>query len=686
MARSWMTALLVALAPIAAHALEGHDTFDPEFRSPPGAVPHDSRRVRIRFGSQEATQVRMRVWDSAIRTESWYPLKRFAPGSSAWEHPLELPRYPTILYYHFEVKLPGATRYYVARDPKFLAGGRGRFVEARDDFKSFRLTVYDPSFRVPDWLQGAVVYQIFPDRFRNGNRANDPPGRMGPPVESQAQYFGGDLEGVTQKLDYLKSLGVTAIYLNPIFKAGTYHRYDTHDYLAIDPSLGGEGAYQALAARAREAGVRLILDGVFNHVGAEHPFFDLSGGSSELGACESTDSPYRSWFYLPHFQNAAMRRGAGGAREPVLCGGMTYEGWAGSFALPKLDVRAPGVRGHFFAGRGAVAPTWIARGASGFRLDAAGEADSGWMNEPDNGFWKGMRRAIREVDSDSVLIGEEWGYASPWLLGHDWDSSMNYRFRTSVLNWLFDSCSGDGCEGGRKFVDNDSNDQSVLGSIHPIGERELLDRLGSIEEDTPPQAWHAMMNLVDSHDTSRILWTLKKISGDSPELARRKLFFLVWFQFTYPGAPTIYYGNEAGLSADSQWRGGVWIDDPYNRLSYPWQDQGGAGGDPEVISHFTRLARLRGEIPALRNGSFAPVLVDEPKRVLAFVRENGSSRAWVALNRSLSEQTVRLMSDRLGPDGARYRDAESGAITVVRNGALALGKLPGLSGRILIPE
>jgi glycosidase len=282
------------------------------------------------------------------------------------------------------------------------------------------------------------------------------------------------------------------------------------------------------------------------------------------------------------------------------------------------------------------------------------------------------------------MIGEEWGYATPWLLGRDFDSVMNYRFRGAVLNWLFDSCQGQGCENGAKFSDGDSNDGSPLGSIHAAPESEFLDQLGSIAEDTPPQSWHAMMNLVGSHDTSRILWVLKKISRDSAEVARRKLALLALFQLTYPGAPTIYYGDEAGLSADDVWRGGGWVDDPYNRLTYPWKDQGGAGGDARLLAYYSALARARMRIPALRSGGFEPVQVDDGRRTLVFVRETQASRAWVALNRGLSEQPVSFVSPKLGPDGTTYTDALSGESFVVRRGTLSLGGLAPLAGRILV--
>jgi cyclomaltodextrinase len=333
---------------------------------------------------------------------------------------------------------------------------------------------------------------------------------------------------------------------------------------------------------------------------------------------------------------------------------------------------------------GAVGPNWISKGASGWRLDVAGEVDAGQISDPSNGFWQGFHAAIRKVNSEAALLGENWGDARDWLISGEWDSVMNYRFRSAALSWMFDSCLGLGCENGQIFRDQNDNENNLSGAIHTLSESDFSLRLKAIAEAYPFDNWLAAMNLLGSHDTSRILFLLKKSSGDSAEIALRKLKFLALFQFTYPGAPAIYYGDEVGLAPDDIWDGQIWQGDPANRAPYPWRDQGGTP-DEDLARHFARLARIHNSQPALVKGHYQTWLVDDQKRIFAFERSlAGAKTVRVVLNRSLGEQNLSIpVAPTL--EGMEFVDLLSGKTFVAHNQKLDLGAIAGLWGMILLP-
>ncbi|MDX6449497.1 MAG: hypothetical protein QOD08_1960 [Gaiellaceae bacterium] len=638
------------------------DSRDPAYRSPVGAVPAGTPvRMRLRAYAKDITSVRLRVYDVDSAHESFLPMRRLSAQvrcgkrkCELWQATLPNTR-PANLWYRFVVRDGRRTAYY-EDDTAALDGGLGNSYLASSDL-SWALTVYEPGFTTPSWTKSAVVYQIFPDRFRNGDAANDPrtgDPRYDDPVLAQPwnalpegfcrgystggctqqprgrDYQGGDLQGVTQKLDYLQSLGVTAIYLNPIFTARSNHRYDTADYRNVDPQLGGNAAFDALVSAARARGIHVILDGVFNHMSSDSPFFDRYGRYPGLGGCESASSPYRSWFLFS---------GSGP------CAGNTYTGWANFDSIPVLAKSNPAVQSYFVDSADSIARTWIQRGAAGWRLDVMGDPSfpSGW--------WPSFRRVVKEASPDAVIVGELWQKDTTLLRqlrGDRADSTMNYRLRDAVLGLL---------------APGDFEAKGFPASGSPIRPSQFASRVSSIYEDYPRPAWDALMNLIDSHDTARALWTLTP-GADSPVAKERnaanvaagkaRLRLAALIQFTLPGMPTVYYGDEAGVTGH---------EDPDDRRTYPWTDTGGTPDDA-LIGTYRSLAALRSAVPALQSGDLRFLLTGDGAGTVAYVRQAEGRVALVILNRSAVERTVSVPVKGLVADGAQLESRYGGAGSV----------------------
>ncbi|MGC8959699.1 MAG: glycoside hydrolase family 13 protein [Chloroflexia bacterium] len=338
----------------------------------------------------------------------------------------------------------------------------------------------------PTWIQDAVFYQIFPDRFRNGDPGNDPPNvhPWGSPPTPRT-FFGGDLAGVIEKFDYLLDLGVNALYFNPIFISSSTHRYNTYDYFRIDPRLGDLGTFRRLLRLAHRNGVRVILDGVFNHCGRGFfPFHDLL----ENGP----DSPYRDWFYIQGFPLHAYEE----TLPP------NYLCWWNLRSLPKLNVSNPEVRRLIFS----VARYWLKQGADGWRLDVPNEID-------DDAFWREFRQVVKKTSPEAYIVGEIWTDGRRWLQGDQFDGITNYELRTVLLEWL------------------------VEGRYRALA---LAHRLQALLSKYRPETVRAQLNVLGSHDTPRLLTVAR---GD---LTTVKLLWLL--VMTWPGAPCIYYGDEIGMT------------------------------------------------------------------------------------------------------------------------------------------
>ncbi|MGE5691527.1 MAG: alpha-amylase family glycosyl hydrolase [Pseudomonadota bacterium] len=619
-----------------------HDSRDLLYRTPGGAVPAGTPvLLRLRTFHGDVTSVRARVFDVNANEQRLLPLHLAAEDVSCYQAGLgsktcdfwevELPNaQPNNLWYRFVVSDGTDTDYY-ADDTAALDGGLGATSDDPVD-RSFALTVYEPGFRAPAWARDAVIYQIFPDRFKNADGKNDPPVgtvRYGSLASTQKQwgdlpegycrnyatstpcgespngrdYFGGDLKGVRQKLDYLQELGVTAIYLNPIFEANSNHRYDTVDYRRVDPWLGDLDEFGLLVKQARERGIRVLLDGVFNHMSSDSPPFDRYHRFATVGACESTASPFRTWFEF--------------SSSNVPCGTGDYTGWFGFDSIPVLAKSNPTVQDEF----NAVARLWLERGAGGWRMDVSGDPSF------PNGYWERIRQTVKAARPDALTISETWGKDTTllrMLRGDRLDTTMNYRLRDAVVGLLapqgFDS---------KGFPD----------SGRQLAPSEFASRLASIREDYADAAYFSAMNLLDSHDTERLLWTLtpgaetraeKEATASNVAGGKRRVRLASLLQFGVAGAPTVYYGDEVGVTGD---------DDPDDRRTMPWPETGGAR-DTSLLAHYRALTALRRGTAALRDGSFDVLLADDDAGTVAFGRKTASQAAIVVVNRSGSARTV----------------------------------------------
>jgi glycosidase len=524
--------------------------------------------------------------------------------------------------------------------------------------RRYRLSVYDPAFTVPDWAQDAVYYYIFPERYRNGDPANDPkpgvdkfhdgtvelhrhwnepPYKPGSGDGSDARYsndfYGGDIAGIIEKLDDIAALGANALYMTPVFAAASNHKYDTADYHRIDPHFGSNADFARLAAEAGKRGIRVVPDASLNHVGQDSLYFDRFGNYGGTGAFANGKinpaSPWADWFTFDPTQTDPDKQ---------------YKGWVGVSDLPELDKHSASFRRFAYGAPDSVMLRWLDAGAAGWRMDVAP-----WV--PDD-FWREWRTAIKAHRPDAVTISETWFDASKFLLGDMFDSTMNYVFRNTVLDIA--------------------------------GGADVAERYRSLEllrEAYPPPAFHALMNLLSTHDAARSLHVLGWQDGaggtpraDDPAtiaLAKQRLRLAMFFQMTYPGAPAIYYGDEVGMT------GGP---DPYNRGAYPWPDRGGKP-DLALLADVKALVAMRKAHPVFARGTLdAPLLLDAQHVVLA--RRLGDAWAITAISNASAATQVSVTL----PAGAprEWRDALSGAVhRVGEDGRLVLA-LPALSGVALV--
>lgn len=531
-------------------------------------------------------------------------------GRSCFETQLQLPRaYTGTAWYYF-----------IINDGKQLTycgngGMAGRGVVTDTLPQPYQITVYDADYKTPDWFKQGILYQIFVDRFsrggENGGLArtaerikmgrdttihanwNDMPvyqPAYGRKDYEPCDFFGGDLLGIVGKLDYLASLGVGCIYLNPVFEANSNHKYDTGDYMRIDPMYGDDEIFKELCAEAKKRGISIMLDGVFSHTGADSRYFNRYGRYSSKGAYQSPESPYYGWYDFTRYPDA-------------------YRCWWGFESLPEVQENAPTYRQFILTCEDSVIKHWMRMGIKGWRLDVADEL-------PDD-FIALMRSVIKEQDEEAVLLGEVWEDASnkksmgvdrQYVMGKELDSVMNYPQRGIIIGFL----------------------------LNRLGAFSATMQLNALRENYPPEFYEACMNLLSTHDMPRVLSLLggapDKDAGLSREqqalfslteeqhkngLARLKLATLL--QFALPGVPCIYYGDEAGL---------LGLMDPFNRATYPWGKE-----HLETLHWHKMLSSLRKE--AFFAGR--TVLLSSGEDVLCVVRFDDEGKAVIALvNRSLS--------------------------------------------------
>lgn len=729
----------------------GHNSRDPLYRTPVGAQPAGtSITLRFRTFHDDVQKVTLHTSHTGTGVEASQPMERVAQSADCyadrlpfvcdwWQATVNIGPVGTLTY-RFSVEDGTKTLFY-EDDSEVRDGGWGKAWDQSPGW-GWTIGVYDPKVALPiQWLKDAVVYQIFPDRFRNGNGANDPPPQPGKPQLSTApryaypkseaatgskpandqvvrmpwgarpegycrnyanidagecpqrfaqpstgkeqprgrDYFGGDLVGVTQKLDYLKSLGVTVLLFDPIFAAASNDRFDTRDYRVVDRSLGDLGDWQTLVAQAQARGMRIILDGVFNRMSADSPVFDRYGNwppavpapaatsspstlprktyvplvttntaSSAVGACQSVDSAYHTWFQFRQPK----------ANEPAVCapgtpdGPSAYDGWAGAASMPQLS-EDPAVRSFIYGADNSVARTWLQGGASGWRLDA--------MNGHSLPFWREFRQRVKDLNPDAVIIGNQAKKldALPFIDGTTADTAMNYRLRDAVLGLLAP---------GAWDV------QGFPGSGQPIKPSTFAARLLGIREDYGDAAFYTLLNLLDGQNTERLLWTLTPGAANAAEREkntvnvaegkqRQRLAALI--QMTLPGAPTIYYGDEVGLTG---------ANDPDNRRTYPWGDVEGDPRKPDtnMLAYYTGLTALRRANGAFANGDLQFLLTDDSNGTLAYGRKAGDAAALVVLNTSKAARKVTVPLNGYLPNGTLLRSA-GGCIAPNTNMAVASG-------------
>lgn len=429
--------------------------------------------------------------------------------------------------------------------------------------------------QTPDWVKHAIFYQIFPDRFARSPRTNHARGIAFKPwgtAPEEQGFHGGDLRGIVDQLDYIQSLGITALYLNPIFASASNHRYHTFDYYQVDPLLGGVDALRELLDQAHARDIRVVLDGVFNHASRGFwPFHHIL----EAGP----NSPYLDWF---HIQGWPLR-----PYHSMEEGAPNYAGWWGHAALPKFNTDNPGVRDYLFD----VARYWIDFGIDGWRLDVPADID-------DDAFWQEFRQIVKNANPEAYICGEIWHQAQRWLQGDQFDAVMNYIFTWNALSFF-----------GADSLRTDWKHKDI--QLAPLDATALVKNIDHMHGLYDWEINHAQMNLLDSHDMPRALYLM----GEDKSALR----LCVLFQMTMPGAPCIYYGDEIGLSA-----GG----DPYCRGAFPWQ--GESGWDHDLLAFYRKATALRHNFAVLRTGSFK--FVYATGRVAAFYRRLGEQEAVVVFN------------------------------------------------------
>lgn len=505
-----------------------------------------------------------------------------------------------LYFYHFELDTPWGKSY-------VRNSGRG-VGELNANGGEFQQTVYDKNFVTPDFIKGGIIYQIFPDRFYNSGqeKKNVPKTRVlrqwgDEPYWSEEQmkghwnndYFGGDLKGIEEKLYYISQLGVNCIYLNPIFEAHSNHRYDTADYEKIDSLLGTEDDLKSLCKTAKEKyNISIILDGVFSHTGCDSKYFNKYGRYNTVGAYNSKESPYFSWYKFIRYPDK-------------------YHAWWGIGLLPEVIEEDESYR-NYICGKDGILRKWLRCEISGWRLDVADELPDIFLDD--------LRKAVKDENENALIIGEVWenatnkfayGQRRKYLLGEELDSVMNYPFDNAILNFV-------------RFGNGAS----------------FFDSIMSVVETYPPQALNVLMNHIGTHDTERAitrlagpdcngksrLWQHQNNRLDAYDylkgLSMMKMASLI--QFTLPGVPSIYYGDEIGMQG---------MKDPFNRTCMEWDHQ-----NKELLKWYRRLGQIRRGTKALKEGEFIPVYSSD--YAIAYERLGESDRLLVVVNNGNAEEKI----------------------------------------------
>ncbi len=551
-----------------------HDSQDLKYRMPFGAVPcgTEIQLSLICDDPDPDTEACLRLWEDQGPVSRIEGSSIRGEGKMEWHFTITAPSEPALLWYAFEV-IQGENRSTVHAP----ADGLGGKSVSEGPFCPWQITVFSGN-HLPDWTRDAIMYQIFPDRFRIGGggiHTNEAPEtalihahwddlpyyiRNEEKEVIRWDFFGGNLEGIEEKLDMLQSLGVNLIYLNPIFLSFSNHKYDTADYRLIDPMLGGIGAFRSLIKAVKARGMHLILDGVFSHTGSDSVYFNRYGSFPGKGAYQGKDSPFYEWYLFKKWPDQ-------------------YKCWWDVESMPDVNELCPSYLSYQVTGHDSTVRQWMAEGIDGFRLDVADEL-------PD-AFLRSLKQVLREENQDSFLLGEVWEDASNkisydvrrrYFAGDELDSVTNYPFHDTMVDLILGRCTA--CQ--------------------------AVPRMKSLRENYPDGPFFALMNMTGTHDTVRILTLLGaapdsstmtepdraifRLSAQDRRAAVQRLELYLSVLFTHPGIPSVYYGDEAGLEG---------FEDPYNRKTYPWGKV-----DPLVFSLFRRYASLRKREILLRRGDY----------------------------------------------------------------------------------
>ena len=564
---------------------------------------HDSHNIKLRspFGAViTGTKVKIRLWTSK-RCAAYISLINFynnqielQMNELGWNEEINNWIYETevntsnsfgLIYYHFRINYYGRNIIY-GNNIEALGGvGQVYF----NDHKSYQITIYSNE-KVPNWYKEGIIYQIFVDRFFNGEEE----GKVLNPKKNTFIYgrwddepmyikdingnivrwdfYGGNLLGVIKKLKYIKSLGISTIYLNPIFDSPSCHKYDTGNYEKIDSMFGDENIFKELCSKAEKLGIKIVLDGVFSHTGSDSKYFNKFGNYDSLGAYQSLQSPYYRWYIFNDYPNL-------------------YESWWGFSNMPNVDELNPSYLDYIIRQDNSIIEKWLKLGASGWRLDVADEL-------PDE-FIKILKKKLKDVKEDGILIGEVWKDASnkfsynrkrEYLFGNELDSVTNYPLRQIILDIV------------RGF----------------IGNSYFIKKYMSLKENYPREYFYSTMNILGNHDTERVLTVLNN------NVSLLKLAVII--QMTLPGVPLIYYGDEAGLLGKG---------DPSNRKTYPWGKE-----NKEILDFYMSIVKIRSTENALKNGEIK--FLKLPNEILGYERLYNNEKIIVVVNTIEMEENIFL--------------------------------------------
>lgn len=576
-----------------------YDPFDSYCRSTRGAVEEGSTiRFRVKLLRTQLSSVGIVfIYDNNgernVQRMEWQSLE---DGYDVYEASLNTTGYTGLIWYYFEaISIKGNPVYFGENTPKSTVSAE---VPA-----AFQLTVFEKSISTPEWYSKGVTYHVFVDRFFRSKKSkkliDDPDFVVHMSGDEKPEYrpdengeilnndiYGGDLKGIEEKLDYLESLGVGTIYLSPIFQAWSNHKYNTSDYLKIDSHFGDASDLKSLCASAKKRGMHVILDGVFNHTGSDSVYFNKNGRYKSVGAYQSTDSPYRSWY---NFNNSPVG----------------YDSWWGIATLPSVNEMEQTYRNFIMGDGDSVVAHWMKYGISGWRLDVADELPDAFLQE--------FHNKVRQCKDDAIVIGEVWEDASnkiaydvrrKYFVTSELDGVMNYPIKDGILDFL----------------------------NNRISSYQFKNSMDILLDHYPKPIHSCLMNLIGTHDTMRAINALAcpglafesrdfkssyVMDSDVRGYGKKRLMMASCLQYMFPGSPSLYYGDETGMEG---------FEDPFNRCCYPWDNQ-----DDELISHYQKLGVLKKTSSALHDGDLYIDCINDD--CVAFLRDNVTENVFCIVNR-----------------------------------------------------